>query len=119
MHRVLAQEDRGRHGAALGVAADVEAIEVFVGTPARLLLNGLPLAGREPDFAHEESLGPGELPGEDVAVGGEENGRRDVGAGRGGQHERGENGGAAHGADHGWASLASQSCQSEINAINV
>ena len=40
-----------------GVAADVEAIELLVGTPSGLTLDRLALGRRETNLAHEQSLG--------------------------------------------------------------
>src|SRR5262249_31774557 len=53
---VFGQEGRSRDGAALGVTTDVEAIEVLLGSPAGLFLDGLPLGGGKPDAPVGERL---------------------------------------------------------------
>src|SRR5207248_9118195 len=68
------------------VPADVEAVEVLVGPPSGVVLDGLALRGSEPHLADEVPPCAGQEARHRVAVGEQEHGRRDVRASRRGRH---------------------------------
>src|SRR4030095_9609284 len=57
---VLGHEDRGGDESPLVVAPEIEAIEILVGCPARLLLDRRPFCTRQAQFSDEESAGAAE-----------------------------------------------------------
>src|SRR2546421_5600066 len=76
--RVLGQERDGPQIVKLLIAADVEPVEVFLRTPAGLLLDGLPLLLRQAHFVDEVASRAREEGGDGVPIGGQNDGRSDV-----------------------------------------
>src|SRR5262245_19653565 len=65
---VLGHEDRRGDESALLVAPEIEAIEILVRRPARLLLDRLAFGRRQAYFADEESAGAGGQPGRRLSI---------------------------------------------------